>query len=132
MSELALNDAQRNAFAGHFDGVGVTELMGREAPSHAGVRGGSAELGARRRARPAPSARRAVDDAEQRTNRKLKPHLERGRELLPRPFVYADFAAARLLAASGQQRPAAVVEIRLGERQRFVDAETGAPVQESR
>jgi hypothetical protein len=33
--ELTLDDNQWDAFAGHFDGVGVAELMGFEAPAHA-------------------------------------------------------------------------------------------------
>ena len=32
MSELALDNDQRNAFAGHLDGVGVPELVRGEAP----------------------------------------------------------------------------------------------------
>src|SRR3954449_11767089 len=39
VSELALDDDERDAFAGHLDGVGVTELVRREPASHA-CRGG--------------------------------------------------------------------------------------------
>ena len=48
MPELALDDDQRHALAGHLDGMRVTELMRREALAHTGARGGVAELGARR------------------------------------------------------------------------------------
>ena len=48
-------------------------------------------------------------------------------QLLPRPLVHADFAASAALAASDEERAAAVVEIELGERQRFPDAQPGAP-----
>jgi hypothetical protein len=37
VSELTLDDVEGDAFAGHLDGVGVSELVGREAPAHAGV-----------------------------------------------------------------------------------------------
>jgi hypothetical protein len=36
VSELALNDGQRNAFAGHLDGVRVAKLMGRETAPDSG------------------------------------------------------------------------------------------------
>jgi hypothetical protein len=45
--ELALDDDKRHALVGHLDRVGVAELMGREAPPHAGSRGRPAEVGAR-------------------------------------------------------------------------------------
>jgi hypothetical protein len=41
MAELALDDVQRHALAGHLDGVCVTQLMRREAPPQAGRRGGA-------------------------------------------------------------------------------------------
>jgi hypothetical protein len=41
VSELALDDDERDAFAGRLDGVGVTELVRREPASHA-RRGGRA------------------------------------------------------------------------------------------
>jgi hypothetical protein len=37
MPELALDDDQRHALAGHLDGVRVAQLVGREASPHAGV-----------------------------------------------------------------------------------------------
>ena len=33
-AELALDHDQRDAFSGHFDGVRVSELVGRKAPAH--------------------------------------------------------------------------------------------------
>jgi hypothetical protein len=42
VSELALDDEQRNALAGHLGGVRVAELVRREAPAHTGVGGGLA------------------------------------------------------------------------------------------
>src|SRR5918992_161222 len=63
VSELALDDDQWHAFACHLDGVGVAELMRREAAPHSCRGGGAPQLGACRRGRPVATARRAVDDA---------------------------------------------------------------------
>ena len=43
MAELALDDDQRHALAGHLDGVGVAELVRCEAPPDAGERHGVAQ-----------------------------------------------------------------------------------------
>ena len=43
VAELALDDYQRHALAREFDGMGVPELMGSEAPPDARVHGGSAQ-----------------------------------------------------------------------------------------
>jgi len=63
VSELALDDDQRDAFAGHLDGVGVPELLRREAPSHAGSGGSPAQIGSRGRVGPVASARGSGEDA---------------------------------------------------------------------
>jgi hypothetical protein len=42
VSELALDDDQRDAFAGHLNGVGVTELMRRKPAPHSRRGGGTA------------------------------------------------------------------------------------------
>ena len=39
MAELALYDVERDAFAGHLDGVGVPQLVRREAAADTGVGG---------------------------------------------------------------------------------------------
>jgi hypothetical protein len=44
VAELALDDDQWPAFAGEFDGMGVSELVGREAPPDAGLDGGPVAL----------------------------------------------------------------------------------------
>jgi hypothetical protein len=46
VSGLALDDDQRDALAGHLDGVRVAKLMRRGPPAHAGPGGGMAKLGA--------------------------------------------------------------------------------------
>ena len=48
-------------------------------------------------------------------------------QLLPGPAVHADLAAATALPAADEDRAAAGVEVSLGERERFVDAQPGAP-----
>ena len=48
-------------------------------------------------------------------------------ELFPGPVVHADLAAAAALAAADEHCAAAGVEVGLGERERFVDAQPGAP-----
>src|SRR5687767_8747286 len=98
VAELALDDDQRHALAGHLDGVGVAELMWREASPHAGLAGDASQLRAGGGGRPGPPPRGAVDDAEQRSDRQLDARLEPGRELLPRPVVHADLAAPAAVA----------------------------------
>ena len=48
MPELALDDVDRHPFAGEFDGVGVSELVGREPSSDSGLERDLAQLGAGR------------------------------------------------------------------------------------
>src|SRR5215207_7131929 len=107
--------------------VRVAQLVRRKASPHAGLARDAAQLRASGGGRPRPSARGAVDDAEQRPYGQLDPRLEPGRELLPGPVVHADLAAPIALAAPHQQRAAARVKVGLGERERLADAQTGAP-----
>jgi hypothetical protein len=83
-------------------------------------------LRARLGGRPRPSAGRAVDDAQQRSDRQLDAHVEPRRELLPRPVVHADLAAAGALASPDEQRSATPIEVCLGERERLMDPQPGA------
>jgi hypothetical protein len=69
VAELALDDDQRDAFAGELDGMGMPELVGREAPPDPRVDGGLRKSARAGGARPVPTACRTVDDAEQRPNR---------------------------------------------------------------
>src|SRR5215211_723798 len=71
VAELALDDDQRHAFACHLDRVGVAELVWSEAPAHTSPGRGASELRSCRRGRPGSAARRPVDDAEQRPDRKF-------------------------------------------------------------
>src|SRR5918996_2383577 len=103
VSKLALDHDQRDAFASHLDRVGVAELMWREAAPHSYRGGGASQLGACRGGRPVASARRAVDDAEERTDRQLAPQVEPRLEFFPSPRVHADLATAPALAAPDQE-----------------------------
>ena len=103
MLELALYDDQRHAFAGHLDRVGVAQLVRREAAPNLGRGSRAPQLRACRSGRPVPAARRAVDDAQQGTDRKLAPQLEPGPEFVPSPRVQADLAAAPTLAVPDQK-----------------------------
>jgi len=87
-------------------------LVRRETAPDAGGNGGSAEVGPGGDTGPLAAARRTVDDAEQRSDRKLEPQLEPGLELFPAPRIHPDLAAPAALAAT---------------HERFVDAEPGAP-----
>src|SRR4051794_33327807 len=106
----------------HLDGVGVAELVRREAPAHASRRGGLAELCAGGGCRPGAPAGRSAQDAEQRSDGQCDADLEPWLELFPGPVVHADLATAPALAAAHEQRAAARVEVGLAERQRLVDA----------
>ena len=47
MAELALDDDERHALVRHLDGVGVAEMVGREASPNARSGGGAAQLSTR-------------------------------------------------------------------------------------
>ena len=85
MSELALDDDQRHAFAGHLDRVRVAQLVWGEAPSHSGVGSGSPQRGARGCARPVPTAGRSAHDAEQRPDGELDAQPEPQGAVAPTP-----------------------------------------------
>src|SRR5829696_4608386 len=74
----------------------------RRTPPHAGLARHVPQLGARGGGRPCPPAGRAVDDAEQRSDRQLDARLEPRRELFPGLVVHADLAAPAALAAADE------------------------------
>jgi hypothetical protein len=78
-----------------------------------------------RRARSA--ARRAVQHAEQRTDRELGAELEPRPELLKRPAVDPDLAPPAALTGAHNDSAAVSVKIGLGERERFADPQPRAP-----
>src|SRR5215216_1510803 len=117
----------RHAFARELDGVGVAQLVRREAAPDTRLAGEPAKLDARVGARPRPPARRAVDDAEQRPDRQLDPGGQPRSKLLPPPRVHADLAPPAALAVAHEQRPAPGVEVALAEHERFLNAQSAAP-----
>ena len=119
---LVLDDDQRDAFAGHLDGVGVSELVRGEASAHAGPGSGPAQIGSRRGVSRVPSARGSGDDAEQRSDGELEAGVEPWLELLPAPCVHADFAAPSSFAVADEQRPTSLIEVSFAQRERLLDA----------
>ena len=117
MPELALDDDQRHAFASHLDSVGVPKLVWREASADTrrGAGAGAPQLSACRSWRPVASARSAVDDAQQRTDREISAHVKPRLELLPSPCVHSDLTAAPTLSAPDQERATALIQITSGE-----------------
>jgi hypothetical protein len=105
VAELALDHDQRHALASELDGVRVPRLVRRDAPPAA--------------------ACGAAEDAEERPHGKRDTRLKPRLQLRPSPRVHARLAAPCTLAAADQQCAAARVEIGLGERERFVDAQPG-------
>jgi hypothetical protein len=103
------------------------QLMRREAAPDAGRGREAPELDPNGGARPRSHAGSAVDHAEQRSDRELRPRPEPWPQLLPAPLVHADLATTPALAVTHQQRPTPLVEVVLGERERLLDAQPGTP-----
>src|SRR3954451_9291616 len=125
--ELALDDVERDVLAGELERMRVAQLVRRKAAPDPGRCGEPAELAADRCVGPRPSARGAVDDAEQRTDWQLNSGCEPRAQLLPAPLVHADLAPAPALTAANQNRSTPSVEVVLPERERFLDTQPGAP-----
>ncbi|MDP8909800.1 MAG: hypothetical protein M3N47_11965 [Chloroflexota bacterium] len=132
MAELALDDDQRYALAGHLDGVRVTAARAeRSAAARRPVRR-RVVAGRARRFDHARPRRGPGDDAKQRADGKFGAGVEPRLELLPGPLVHADLAAAAALAAPHEQRPAPAIEVALVQQQGLVDVKTGAPQHDTR
>src|SRR3954469_7583000 len=94
----------------------------RRTPARAAARRSSARAPLVVQGRP-----RVRPDAEQRTDRQRDACVEPRLKLLPSPIVHTDFATSPSLAATNDQRTAAAIEVRFAQRERFVDAQAGAP-----
>jgi hypothetical protein len=68
VAELALYDHERHAFARHFYGVGVPQLMWGEPSADTRYDGRAPQLGSGGGARPLATTRRAVENTEQRAD----------------------------------------------------------------
>src|SRR5256885_11254259 len=97
--------------------------MRSEPPPHPGLRGDPAQLRTGRQGRPRPAGSRAAGHTQQRTDRQLEAPLDPGVKLLPAPVVHADLATLVALAVTHEHRAAALVQIALGQRERFSDAQ---------
>src|SRR4051812_9820281 len=96
----------------------------RRTPAAAAVRRSCARAAA---VAQGSASRRPVDDAEQRTDGEVDAEVQPRLELSPAPVVHADLSALSALAAADEQRAASLIEVRLGERERFLDAQPGSP-----
>jgi hypothetical protein len=127
MPELALDDQERNSFAGDLDGVRVPNLMGREPAPHPGCLSGAAQLRSQARRRAWSSACRAAQRAGQSADRQRRTVSEPWDELLPGPAIHSDLAPLAAFPAPDEDGTARLIEIGLNQRQRLADPETGAP-----
>jgi hypothetical protein len=107
--------------------VRVPQLVRREAPPDTGRDRRPAKVGSGGGAGPVVTARRARENAEERPDGKFDSRLEPRLELGPSPCAHADLATASALAATNQHCAATLIEIGLGERERLLDAQPGAP-----
>ena len=110
MAELALDDVDRDSFAGELDGVRVAQLMGGEPPPHASVDGELAQFGSGGGGGPAAASSWPVDDANQRSGRQRHAMRQPGRELFEPELVHSCLAALVTLAMANQKRPARLVD----------------------
>jgi hypothetical protein len=127
VAELALDDHERYAFVGEFDRVRMSQLVRGKAAAHAGDCRRIAQLRASGRDRPAATARRAGDDAEQRPDRELEPSREPRLQLLPCLVVHAALTPVPAPARTHQHRATPPVQIGLSERKRLADPKRCAP-----
>ena len=104
VSQLPLDHDKRDTFVRHLNRVGVPQLMGREAPSHARGRGRVMQLFARGRRFPTSSGSRSVNHAQHRADRQLAADLEPGVKLIPCPAVHSDLTALAALPAPNEHR----------------------------
>jgi hypothetical protein len=117
VAELALDDDQRDAFARQLDGMGVPQLVGREAPPDPGVDGGRAEGRSRGSARPGPRIGPLIVESSGPTGSGSRSSSHGCSRSTPtRPCRPRD---ARLPLPADEQGAAALIEIGLGKRERF-------------
>ena len=82
MSQLALDDDQRDLLVGQFDSVRMAQLMWGKSTPDARCGGSSSQLAARGRLLPSPAGGRAVDHAQQWADGESDAQLLPGFELL--------------------------------------------------
>ena len=109
-----LDHHERDALAGHLNGVRMTKLMRREASANAGRYREVAQRGSSRRWRPRSPSGRTADDAQQRADRHRQPDPRPPVDVLPCPGVHAHFAPPPALTSADQDAAALRVEVALG------------------
>jgi hypothetical protein len=114
VSELPLDHYERDTFVRHLNGVRVSQLVWRKAPSHACGRSRVMQLFSRGRRFPTSSGGRSVDCTKQCADRKLAADLEPGVELVPCPAVHPDLSSLAALSTPDQYSAAGTVEVALG------------------
>jgi len=102
VTELALNDVDRDALARELDGVRVAELMWRKPPPDTGIGREVTQLGARGGDGPRPAAGRSIDYAEQRSDWQRDPVGQPRVQLLKSPLIHAGLAPLIALAMANQ------------------------------
>ncbi len=101
MTQLALDDVDRYAFAGKLDGMRMAQLMGSEPPADASVDGELTQFGSGGGRRPAAPSGGSVDDAQQRPWRQYHAVRHPRGELFKPELVHSDFAAFVTLCCAG-------------------------------
>src|SRR5436305_7233561 len=105
MTELALDDQQRDTLTRHLYRVSMPELVRREASAYTGPSSGSVQLSADAGRCPRMTAGRAAQDAEQCADWKRGAQLQPRAQLLPRRAVHTDFTALAAFRTADQDRP---------------------------
>jgi hypothetical protein len=121
MPELPLDDDERDAFVGHLDRMCVTQLVWGESPPDARGRSGVMELLSSGGRLPVPPGCRAVDDAQERSDRQLVPGLQPRLKLAPGPPVHANLTSLAALATTDEDRAANSIEVALLKSEGLAD-----------
>ena len=103
VSGLSLDDYKRHAFVRHLGRVRMLQLVRREPPADSGSGGSVMKLLARCRRLPVPPGGRAVDHAQERSDRQPPSRFKPWLELPPRPSIHADLTPPAAFAAGGRR-----------------------------
>ena len=122
MPGLPLYNEQWDTLAGHLDGVSVSQLVRRYPSANAGSISRGVQLDTDPRGRTRPTAGRASEHAEQRSDRERGTEHQPRVQLLPGPPVHPDFATLVALPVRYQHGASFWVEIALVQRERFADS----------
>jgi hypothetical protein len=127
VTELALNHNDRQAFMGHLNSVGVTELVWRKPAANPSPLRGITQLCTETSRRAWPPPCRSAQDAEQGADGQRCTVREPGFELSPRPAVHPNLTTFAALAATNEDRATITVKVTFGQRECLTDSQAGAP-----